>query len=149
MPFPLRRREEWDPFVSEFQKAVDRFFGRSDVTFSEQQMRQPNLEISETDQEYLVKVEIPGIRKEDVTIDLHDGLLTVKGEKKEKKEEKTETCCYTERRYGRFERSISLEKKVDPEGVEATYNSGVLEVKLPKVEPEITTKRIEIKDIGP
>jgi HSP20 family protein len=83
-----------------------------------------------------VNVELPGMKMEDVDITLKEDLLTIRGEKKEEKEEKDESRYYMERSYGSFSRTISLPSKVKADEVKATYTDGVLRIDLPKAEEE-------------
>ncbi len=90
------------------------------------------VEIYETPQELVVKVELPGVRKEDVEITVRDNQLVIKAEKKEEREEKTEHVHVSERIYGKFERVITLPADVDTENVKAKFENGVLEIRFPK-----------------
>ncbi|TNF45596.1 Hsp20/alpha crystallin family protein, partial [bacterium] len=91
-----------------------------------------------------VKVELPGIARDEVDISLKDDTLTIKGEKKQEKEEKDENRYYVERSYGSFSRTLTLPSKVNAEGVEARFQDGVLEIYLPKAEEE-KIKEIQVK----
>ena len=92
----------------------------------------PPADIVEHEKEYLVKIDLPNVRKEDVKILFDEGVLTVKGERKEEKEVKGETVHRTERFYGSFERSFALPDEVDPKLIRAESKDGVLTVILPK-----------------
>jgi HSP20 family protein len=103
----------------------------------------PSLDVEETDQEYRVTAELPGLEERDVEVLLEDGLLTVRGEKRIESENRNLT--YSERFYGRFERQISLDRDVDENAVSATFKNGVLAVTVPKSAPAAErTKRIPI-----
>lgn len=104
----------------------------------------PAVDMLETKDSVTVKVELPGIKKEDVEISLKDELLTIRGEKKEEKEEKGENRYYIERSYGSFSRTLTLPSRVKADKVKANYKDGVLEIVLPKVEEE-KTKEIQVK----
>ncbi len=104
----------------------------------------PAFDISETDKEYTVTAEIPGINVKDLDVTLSDGILTVKGEKKQEKEDKGENYHRVERSYGSFERSFRIPEKVEAETVDAAYKDGVLKLTLKKTEA-IKPKKIEIK----
>jgi HSP20 family protein len=93
----------------------------------------PPADIVEREKEYLIKVDLPDVPKEDVKVLFDDGLLTIKGERKVEKEVKGETVHRTERFYGMFERSFSLPEDVDPKGIHAEAKDGVLTVRLPRV----------------
>ena len=100
----------------------------------------PALDVTETEKEIKVSAEVPGIAREDIAVSLTEGLLTVSGEKKEEKEEKSEGRTVSERRYGSFSRTVRLPAEVDAEKVEASYKDGVLTISLPKSESIKTTK---------
>lgn len=103
----------------------------------------PSLDVEETDKEYRVTAELPGLEERDVEVLLHDGLLTVRGEKRIESENRNRT--HTERFYGHFERQISLDRDVDENRVSATFNNGVLTVTVPKSAKAVErTKRIPI-----
>jgi HSP20 family protein len=93
----------------------------------------PPADIVEHEKEYLVKIDLPEVKKEDVKVTFDDGLLTVKGERKVEKEVKGETVHRTERFYGSFERSFMLPEDVDPKLIRAESKDGVLTLILPKV----------------
>lgn len=104
----------------------------------------PSLDLSETKDEFVVKAEIPGIEAKDIDISLSGGTLTIKGEKKQEKEEKDENYHCVERNYGSFSRSVRLPGQVQGNKVKASYKDGVLRVALPKSE-ESRTKEIKIE----
>jgi HSP20 family protein len=104
----------------------------------------PAVDIAERDDEYLVKVELPGVNKDDVKITLESNILTIRGEKKQEKETKKENYHRVERSYGSFERSLTLPTTVKSDKIDANYKDGVLMVSLPKAE-EAKTKQIEVK----
>jgi HSP20 family protein len=93
----------------------------------------PLADVIEREKEYLVKVDLPEVRKEDVKVLFDEGLLTIKGERKVEKEVKGETAHRTERFYGTFERSFALPDDVDPKGIHAECKDGVLIVSLPRL----------------
>jgi len=104
----------------------------------------PAVDIAEHDDEYIVKVELPGINKEDVKITLESNILTIRGEKKQEKETKKENYHRVERSYGTFQRSFTLPTTVKSDKIDASYKDGVLSVFLPKAE-EAKPKQIEVK----
>ena len=104
----------------------------------------PALDVSETKDSLIVKAEIPGMERKDIDISLSGDLLVIKGEKKQKIEEKKESFHRIETRYGAFSRSIRVPVSVDSNKIEASYDKGVLKITLPKKE-EIKAKQIEIK----
>lgn len=104
----------------------------------------PAVDVSETKDALVVKAEIPGMESKDIDISLSGDLLTIKGEKKQKTEEKKENYHRIETHYGAFSRGIRVPVSVDSNKIEASYDKGVLKITLPKKE-EIKAKQIEIK----
>jgi len=104
----------------------------------------PSLDVSETKNELVVKAEVPGMDPKDIDISLSDGMLTIKGEKKQEKEEKEADYHLVERSYGSFTRSVQLPKEVQSEKINASYKNGILKITLPKSE-EAKKKEIKIK----
>ena len=104
----------------------------------------PPFDVSETENEIIVKAELPGMDVKDIDIALTDGLLTIKGERKLEKEDKKENYHRIERQFGSFSRSLNLGEKVKADGIEAAYKDGILTVTLPKAE-ESKPKKIEVK----
>ncbi len=94
----------------------------------------PAVDIRETDDAMLVQVELPGIDKKDVKLEVKDSVLTISGERNYEKDVKEENVHRIERSYGRFVRSFSLPNNVDADKVDASMNNGILEVRLPKKE---------------
>ena len=99
----------------------------------------PAIDIVEKDKALEVTAELPGLDAKDIDVQLADGMLTIKGEKQEEKEEKTKDRYVSERRYGSFRRTLQVPGSVDVEKIEASYKSGVLTVTLPK-SPEAQKK---------
>jgi HSP20 family protein len=104
----------------------------------------PPVDIYERQDHLVIRVEVPGVQKEDMDVRIENGVLTLHGERKEEKEVKEENAHLMERVYGRFTRSFSLPTTVDAAKVTATYRDGVLEVTVPKVETA-KPKKVEIK----
>ena len=104
----------------------------------------PAVDITETDHAYLVRAELPGVRKEDLQITINDGVLTINAETRQQSEEKANgRVIRQERRYGKFVRSMHLGNDVDEGKVSADYKDGVLALTLPKTE-EVQPRRIEV-----
>jgi HSP20 family protein len=122
----------------------DSFFERGVRGADEDGEWLPYLDVAETKDEIVVKAEVPGMDAKDIDISLSDGLLTIKGEKKQEREEKEENYHLVERSYGAFTRSIRLPKEVQSDKISASYKNGVLKVTLPKSE-EAKKKEIKIK----
>lgn len=104
----------------------------------------PAIDVSENENEYRIKAEIPGVKKEDLNVSVHDGILTINAESRYEDEEKKEgRVIRQERRYGKYVRSVRLSKDVNSSGVRAEYKDGVLDIVLPKTE-EVKPKKIDI-----
>ena len=104
----------------------------------------PALDISERKDAYLVTVELPGLKSEDLDITMEDGLLTIKGERQFTSESSEQQFHRVERRYGAFRRSITLPAQVQADHIEATFDNGVLQIVVPKAE-EAKPKRIQVR----
>ncbi len=96
----------------------------------------PAVDIHETDDAIVLQAELPGLKKEDIEIEIKENILTLKGERTNGKEIKEQNYYRQERRLGKFFRSFTLPTVVNPEKVAASYNSGVLEVRIPKPEEQ-------------
>jgi len=127
------QRNEGNPFLAlhrEMNRLFDDAFRSFDVgAFGSQAMGWPSVEVSETDKEVKVVAEIPGLEEKDVEVELANGVLTISGEKKSETVDKERR--FSERHYGRFERSIPVDD-VDQDKVAAAFKNGVLTVTLPK-----------------
>jgi HSP20 family protein len=128
----------WNPFVEldEIQQRlnrllVDRPAKAADTGFAD---FLPAVDIQETDAEFLVKADLPEVKKEDIKIHLQDGVLAIEGERRKEKEEKGKRFHKIEREYGRFVRRFELPIDVDAAKVRAEFKEGVLNVVLPKAE---------------
>ncbi|HEX7240628.1 MAG TPA: Hsp20/alpha crystallin family protein [Longimicrobiaceae bacterium] len=135
----------WDE-ITDVQNRFRQLFGTPFPLprFAEPLGWSPPVDVSESDGELTVVAELPGMRREDVHIDLTDNLLTIRGEKKEEKERNEKEMHVFERSYGSFRRSFMLPTPVDEAGVKAEFKNGVLRVTLPKVE-RATGREIEIE----
>jgi HSP20 family protein len=106
----------------------------------------PAVDIVEHDKGYQVTAELPGMEEKDIDVKFADGVLTIKGEKKEESEEKQKDYYRSERRFGAFQRSFGVPDGIEPDKIEATVKNGVLTVILPKSdEVQKREKKIEIK----
>lgn len=107
----------------------------------------PSMDIVERENEYVVRTDMPGVKKEDISITMENGVLTILGECKPVEEHKEgENYLRQERRYGRYTRSLRLGTQIDEKGVKASYKDGVLELVLPKAE-EVKPRKISV-DVG-
>ena len=137
------RRSPLATLGDEFENLFGRMLGEESGAWRLAMMAPP-LDVSETDKQITVRVDLPGIQRENVTIQLNHYQLTISGERQETKEEKGESFHRVERESGRFSRSITLTCAVDENKVEATYKDGVLTVTLPK-SSEAQGHQIKIK----
>jgi HSP20 family protein len=149
----VRSGEVMDPFVSlhrEVNRLFDDFFGGAGnrlPSFGSSPgfggLGWPQTDVVETDKEYRVTAELPGLEEKDIDLTFQDGVLTLRGEKKVEHDD--EGARYSERYHGRFQRSVSLGPDVDEEKVSASFKNGVLTITLPKSpEAESKVKRITI-----
>jgi len=104
----------------------------------------PRVDISETDKEFLIKAEIPDVKKDDVKVTIDKGVLTIRGEKKQEKEEKGKKFHRVECQYGSFTRSFTLPDNVDETAIKASFKDGMLNVQIQKTE-KAKPKAIEVK----
>ena len=106
----------------------------------------PAVNSREDDDAYYVEVDLPGIKKEDIDINIEDNILTISGERKVKEEVEEDDYYKVESKYGKFSRSFTLPEKVDEDNIKAESKDGVLEVVIPKLkEEEKKPKKIEVK----
>ena len=103
----------------------------------------PAMDLVETDNEFILKADLPGLTESDVKIEVEDNVLTISGERKSEREESQEGYYRVERAFGSFRRSLTLPEGVDPEAVRASFERGVLEVHVPKPE-ERKPRKVEI-----
>jgi HSP20 family protein len=127
----------WEPdrrleaIQSDFDRVFDAFFGTRPANGPGRQWA-PAMDLVETDDHLVLKADLPGLDKDDVEIEVSDGVLTISGERKTEHEEREDGYHRVERAYGRFSRSLSLPDGIDAEQVKANFDKGVLEVRIPK-----------------
>ena len=127
----------WNPyrnFVSLPQGIVRLFNELTNDFLNTNTVWQPSLDITESDDNYEVKAEIPGMKKDDIKISFQDDVLMLTGEKKHEKEEKGKEYHRIERNYGKFERSLRFPNHIKTDAIKANYKNGVLTVSIPKSE---------------
>ena len=137
----------WEPFreMEEMFRSFPRAFGRVTRLISgDVGDWTPTADISETDKEYLIKAELPEVKKEDVRVTVDENIITISGERKQEKEQQGEHDIRVERFYGTFSRSFALPEDVDPQGIRAECKEGVLRVHIPKTN-EKKSKAIEVQ----
>ncbi len=137
------------PFMRRLTEEMDRAFGLDPllgVAGAPKPTWAPPIEVFERDHMFVVRAELPGLAKEDVKVTLTHEALTIEGERKVEKEEKTENFYRTERSYGGFRRCIALPDHVKAEAAKATFKNGVLEIEMPAIPiPEAKTRTLEIQ----
>jgi HSP20 family protein len=144
------RFKDWDPFreLNEFQNRLGSFFGHGPVQKGHEasllSQWSPRVDILEDEKEFVVKAELPEIKREDVRVTVENGVLTISGERKLEKEEKHKRYHRVERAYGSFARSFSLPEGADASKVRADFKDGVLQVHMQKSE-SAKPKQIEVK----
>jgi HSP20 family protein len=149
LPTPFRFIEDpsWAPF-SLLQREMGRVFEdlsrRGEGQGARSGLIAPRLDVRETDKEFRVSVELPGVVEEDIEIDVDDDLLTVRAEKKEEHEIERADQHVTERLFGAFQRSIRLPQSVDAQTVKATLDNGVLQIAIPKSERQTSKRRVPV-----
>ena len=144
----------WRPFMGltgwerDMDRILEDFFGRWARPWwperDEMEVRPPIVDVFEEKDDIVVKAELPGIEKENIEVNLGDHTLTIKGEKKKEEEVKEENYYRAERSYGSFLRTLDLPKDVHADKVKASFNNGILEVRIPKTE-EAKAKEIKVK----
>jgi len=130
-----------DPFET-IRQEIDRLF--EVYPFTELGVSTMKIDVSEDKRGITVRAELPGVKEEDLSVTLNDGLLTIQGEKKADTEEKDENYYMMERSFGSYMRSIRLPYDTSAENIDAEFNNGVLTVKIPKPE-QVHTKGKKIK----
>lgn len=131
-----------EPFSQEVNRLFNTLLG--DVDAAEGARRWvPAMDLVEADDHFVLNADLPGLSDEDVAIEVQDGALTISGERKAERSESDRGWYRMERSFGRFTRSLTLPEGVNPEGIEASFDRGVLEVHIPKPE-ERKPRRIAI-----
>jgi HSP20 family protein len=143
-PVPWKPLGELTSFRREMDKLWDRFFGERPFAKLFEREWGPSVDISETENNLVVKADLPGLEAKDVDIAISGDMLTIKGEKAREEEEKGEHDYYCERYCGAFQRSLRLPVDVQIDKAKAIFDKGVLKITLPKSE-EARKKKIEIK----
>src|SRR6516164_201248 len=159
---PAPALAEWRPFES-LRREIDNLFDdfwsgswRSPLTLrfpdvepfrrGEIWGKAPAVDVAETEKGYEITAELPGMDESNIDVKVADGVLTIKGEKQEEKEEKKKDYYISERRYGAFERSFRLPEGIDTDKIDASFKNGVLKVVLLKTpEAQKAQKKIDVK----
>ena len=148
----LQKREETNPFtfMRRISEELDRAFRPGADMFGLPELSSrawaPELEVFERDNKFFVRVDLPGLKKEDLKIEVTHDELTIEGERKLAKEEKQEGFYRSERTYGTFYRRIAIPEHVKAEDATATFKDGVLQIEMPAIPiPEVKKRSVEIK----
>ena len=138
MPFGYHRVSAYNPF-RDFEEMSRSFWDNNNVSAF-------RTDITEKDGKYVLEADLPGFKKEDISVDIDKDCLTITAEhKSEEKEENADSYIRRERYYGSYTRSFNV-KGIDTEAITAAYNAGVLTLTMPKKEPEVpAARRLEIK----
>lgn len=135
--------------IRRMQTEFDRLFGnlfpaaRTEDPEAETAVWAPRVDLVENEEAYLIHADLPGLSKEEVNVNYHDGVLSISGDRRTEEYEEKDNCVRLERAYGRFYRSFTLPKTVNDKQIEAGYKDGVLTVRVPKAE-ESKPRRITI-----
>ena len=134
----------YDPF-RDFRELEKRFFSLANSSEERNNISSfaPTVNTREDEKAYYVEVDLPGVNKEDIRVDVNKDSLTISGERKHKEEVKEESYYKLESFFGKFQRSFTLPENIDSDAIEAKCDSGVLEVVIPKIAPK-EAKKIEI-----
>jgi HSP20 family protein len=135
----LFRRPLWDPYNSFWSLdplMTDSAFGG---------LLTPNIDVSETNKEIRIKADVPGYKPEDISVEMDENILTIRGKVEEAKEEKDEEYIRQERSFGEFQRSLAVPQYADMEKIDCECKNGVLEIIIPKKESRSKAKRIDVK----
>ena len=125
---------EVDSLQSEVNRVFDAFFGTGGAGATRARRWVPAMDLVETEDQLVLKADLPGLSHDDVSIEIKDGALTVAGERRAEHEENSEGFYRVERAFGQFSRSMTLPDGIDAEKVSADFHDGVLEVRIPKPE---------------
>jgi len=128
------------PFTREVDRLFDAFFGGE----GESRRWVPPMDLSESGDHYVLKADLPGVAEDDVSIEVQDGTLTIAGQRAAEERGENDGWYRYERSFGSFTRSLSLPDGIDPDGIAAEFDRGVLEVRIPKP-AERKPRKVEIK----
>jgi HSP20 family protein len=134
-------RPDSDLLGRRFSDILDDFF--TDAVSTRQSRFIPSIDVAESDKQFEIEVQIPGMKKEDINVNLENGILTISGERSFKNEKEDKKYHKVETRYGSFTRSLQLPESINPESVKATYNDGILSITVDKSEKK-SSKKIKI-----
>jgi HSP20 family protein len=142
IPVVRRGRSPWTE-MNRLQREMETLFG----TPGAQDLWAPPVDVEETPDHLIFRAELPGMSREDIDVELEDGVLTIHGEKKEEQKAENVNGLLYERRWGTFTRRFTLPRAVDGNAITANYSNGILTIQVPKAE-EAKGRKIEITDGG-
>jgi HSP20 family protein len=131
-----------EPFSQEVNRLFNTLFDQTDAAAAQRWV--PAMDLMEAEDHFVLRADLPGLAEDDVAIEIQDNALTISGERRAEHEERQRGWYRVERAFGRFSRSLTLPEGIDPEAVQAHFDKGVLEVRIPKPE-ERKPRRVEIK----
>lgn len=135
-------RPNTELFSRNFNDIVDEFFNNPTSNYRKDSFM-PSVDVSETETQFELSVELPGLKKEDINVDLEKGRLTISGERKSSKEREGKNFHRVERQYGKFSRAFYLPETIDEESIVAKYEDGILNITINKSDEKVK-KQIEI-----
>lgn len=143
MTFRIAPTRDLSRMQSELDRLFDGFFPR---TTNDENVSSwsPRADLQDSDEAYIVELDVPGLTKDDININFHEGVLTVSGERKSETKDEGTDFVRVERRFGHFYRSFTLPKQVQDDAILANYKDGVLKITVPKTE-ELQPRKIEVK----
>lgn len=147
VPLPARRQGPFEDFSSDIERMFDSVLGRTFGTMLRNGANEkfvPTLDLAESGDSYEVHVDLPGIKPDEVKVELHEGHLVISGQRELSTERKEKNYHYVERSSGAFLRSVALPGEVDHDKIDAQFDNGVLRIKLPK-SVKAQPKKIEIR----
>ncbi|HEC57215.1 MAG TPA: Hsp20/alpha crystallin family protein [Candidatus Syntrophoarchaeum butanivorans] len=143
--YELEKMERWmSDIIDEIQSMQGRILPERAGGEVTTVTKTPSIDLLEEDGKLVLKADMPGVNKEDITVNLKEDSIEISAERKEEKEEEKEGYIRRERSYAKYYRLIPLPAAVDRDAIEAKFENGVLEVRMPKIEAE-EVKRIEVK----
>ena len=145
-PFAMMRdlRDEMDRMLED----MDQFLESPGFALQQEEAFSPQIEVSRKDDAFVVRADLPGIKKEDVHVEITDDALRLEGERRSESREERSGYFHSERSYGRFERLIPLPEGCDTKSAQATFDNGVLEVTLKAPQARPSGRRVEIQEKG-
>lgn len=148
------RLSRWEPFKSTedlFSQIAPELFGRWSrlrlpAGLESKMEWSPSANVSETDQEFVIRADLPAVKKEDIKVSVHEGVITIEGERKQREEEKTEKMHRVESFWGSFSRSFALPENANADAVRCETKDGLLTVRVPKVaKPASQARQIKVE----